>query len=572
VSDPKEVGRLGLIKAVEYADDVLNERIIVGRYMRLAVERIQRDLINGHERGLVFDDDRAARALAMFSYLRHSKGQQWAGKQVDLAPWQCWGIAQVFGWVNIETGYRRFGTVYDEEARKNGKTTKLAGIGLLGLMKDDQGAPEVYSAATKRDQAKLLFKEACRMAMKSSALRRRLIITKNSIECPRNSGEFLALSADESTLDGLNPSVALIDELHAHKTSGVWDVIISALGARAEPLIWAITTAGFNQNGICYELRDYAIKVLEGAVDDDSFFAAIYTLDTEDKNNPDDPFDEANWIKANPNLNISVNLDYLRKQAKTALVMPSAYTNFLTKNLNIWVTAAILWCNMALWKQRGIDYTYEAFVAWVKVNDAKLYGGLDLANTSDLASIGLIAVASDGNWRTWGRHYLAEDRAKDPKQKNRNLYMTWERGGWLTLTPGNVCDYNFIKADIIKLHEEFLFEQINFDRWNSSQLVIDLIEEGLPMAEFGQGYVSMNAPMKEVERRYLSDDLMEHPNDPCLTWAMSNLVARKDPAGNIKPDKDKSSEKIDPAVALIMAAGAAMAGEEPEPEPEIILL
>ena len=557
--DPKEAARLGLEKARQYADDVLSGEIVTGRLTRLAVERMQRDHETGHERGWVFDEEKAGRALAMFSYLRHSKGQQFVGKPVELELWQCWIIANVYGWVNAETGLRRFGTVYEEVARKNGKTTKLAGIGLKGLMKDDQGAPEVYSAATKKDQAKLLFKEASRMIAKSSSLRRRLKVGNNKIEYPKNNGEFIPLSADETTLDGLNPSTALVDELHAHKTSGVWDVIISGLGARLEALIWAITTAGFNQNGICYELREYAVKVLEGSVEDDTFFAIIFTLDEDD-----DPFDENNWPKANPNLGVSVSIDYLRQQAKKARSIPSAFTNFLTKNLNIWLSAASLWCNMDAWKARGIDYRFEDFKTWVMENDARVYGGLDLASVSDLASFGLIAVTADGRWRVYGFHYLPEDKAKDQENKNRHLYGAWERDGWLTLTPGNVCDYNFIKADITRACEDLGVEQINFDRWNSSQLVNDLLEEGAPMAEFGQGYVSMNAPMKELERHYLSPDLLEHPNDPVLTWAMSNLVARQDPAGNVKPDKDKSSEKIDPAVAIIMAAGAAMGGEELE--------
>jgi phage terminase large subunit-like protein len=539
-----------LEKAAQYGRDVLSGRIKTGKLTRLAVERHNRDLKEAANRGLFFCEDSARRALTMFSFLRHSKGE-WAGQPIELEPWQAWIIACVFGWKYADTDKRRFRTVYEEIARKNGKTTKLSGIGLYGLTKDDEGGPEIYSAATKRDQARILFDEAVRMVRQSRPLSRRLDAQQHRIVNQTIFGKFEPLSADGNTMDGLNPHMALVDELHAHKTPEVWDVLKSALGARSQPLIWAITTAGFNKNGICYEVRDYAIKVLTGVIDDDSFFSIIYTLDEDD-----DWQDETNWIKANPNLGVSVSLDYLREQARQAGIMPTAKVNFLTKHLNRWVTGESLWCNIERWRQCAAQYIGCGMETPVEV-----YLGLDLASVSDIASIGGVMIMADGSWKVFSKNYLPDDAVNNSLRKTTVPFRQWHEQGHLTLTPGNVIDYNWIKADIQKMLEELPVKEIAFDRWNSSQLVNDLLEAGAPMIQFGQGFASMNAPMKELERRYLSGEII-HNNNPVLNWAMSNLVADQDPAGNIKPAKNKSSEKIDPAVALIMAIGRAMLVDE----------
>ncbi len=550
-SDPLE-------KAAQYSRDVLTGKITTGKLTRLAVERHDQDLKEGSHRGLFFCEESARRALTLFGFLNHSKGV-WSGTPIELEGWQAFGIACVFGWKYQDTDKRRFRTVYEEVARKNGKTTKLAGIGLYGLTKDNEGGPEIYAAATKREQSRILFDEASRMVKQSKPLRRRLDVQQHRIINPSNYGKFEPLSADGNTMDGLNPHIALVDELHAHKTPEIWDVLKSAMGARSQPLLWAITTAGFNKNGICYEVRDYAIKVLTGVVDDDSFFGVIFTLDEGD-----DWQDEINWVKSNPNLGVSVSLDYLREQARQAAVMPTAKINFFTKHLNIWVTGATAWCNTELWRLCGQDYRIDTIIDPVEV-----YLGVDLASVSDIASIGGIAVMADGSWQAFGKHYLPEDAVHNNIRKTAVPFMQWHEQGWLTLTSGNVIDYNWIKADLLALMERWPVKEIAFDRWNSSQLVNDMLEMNAPMIAFGMGYASMNAPMKELERRYLGGEI-KHPNDPVLTWAMSNVVADQDPAGNIKPAKNKSSEKIDPAVALIMAIGRAMLNEENAPQPGIL--
>lgn len=553
-SDPLE-------KAAQYSRDVLNGKIKTGRLTRLAVERHDKDLKEAPHRGLFFCEESARRALTLFGYLKHSKGA-WSGTAIELESWQAFIIACVFGWKHQDTEKRRFRTVYEEVARKNGKTTKLAGLGLYGLTKDNEGGPEIYAAATKREQSRILYEEASRMVKQSQPLRRRLDIQQNKIINPSNFGKFEPLSADGNTMDGLNPHIALVDELHAHKTPEIWDVLKSALGARSQPLLWAITTAGFNKNGICYEVRDYAIKVLTGIIDDDAFFGIIYTIDDNDNWE-----DENNWVKANPNLGVSVDLKYLQEQARQAKVMPTAKINFFTKHLNVWVTGATAWCNTELWKLCGSDYKPDEIEDPVEV-----YLGLDLASVSDIASIGGIAVMADGTWKTFGKHYLPAEAVNNNIRKTTVPFNKWEEDGWLTLTYGNVIDYNWIKQDILDLMEKWPIKEIAFDRWNSSQLVNDLMEYNAPMVAFGMGYASMNAPMKELERRYLAGEI-QHPNDPVLNWAMSNVVVDQDPAGNVKPAKNKSTEKIDPAVALMMAVGRAMLTEqEPELTPQLIIL
>ena len=539
-----------LDRAAQYARDVLSGKIKTGKLTRLAIERNDKDLKEAASRGFFFDEELAERAIRFFSYLKHSKGE-WAGQTVELEPWQCWIIATVFGWVDEQTGKRRFRTVYEEIARKNGKTTKLAGIGLKGLTKDEEGGPEIYSAATKRDQANILFDEAKRMVKQSRPLRTRIEQQQHQLIYAKNFGVFKPLSADGQTMDGLNPHMALVDELHAHKTPEVWDVLKSALGARSQPLIWSITTAGFNKNAVCYEVRDYAIKVLNGVIDDDAFFAIIYTIDDGDNWQ-----DESVWIKANPNLGVSVNMDYLREQAKQAAVMPTALTNFLTKHLNVWVTGESKWCNIQRWLDCAVEYSTDDLR-----NAVEVYIGLDLAQISDIASATGVAIMPDGSWRVFGKHYLPEETVESRYRKSSVPLMKWHQDGWLTLTPGNVIDYNWIKADLQHWLETLPVQEIVFDRYNSSQLVNDMIELGAPMVAFGQGYLSISPAMKELERRYLSGEI-QHANDPVLNWAMSNVVADQDPAGNIKAAKNKSSEKIDPAVALIMAVGRAMLAKQ----------
>jgi len=546
----------------QYARDVLDGKVVAGRLVRLACERHLRDLETGEERGLFFDAQAACHAIEFFRFLRHSKGE-WAGAVIELEPWQMFRIGSVFGWMreNPDTGevVRRFRIAYNEVARKNGKSTESAGIGLYMLDADGEPGAEVYSAATKRDQARIVWDEAARMVQRSPALRKRINVLRGrgNMHVLDTHSKFEPLGADVDGMDGLNVHAAIIDELHAHRTREVWDVLDTATGARKQPLIWAITTAGFDQTGICYEVRTYAAEVLEGRIEDDTFFAYIATIDEED-----DPFDEAVWIKANPNLGVSVKLDDMRRLAKRAKAMPAALNNFLTKRLNVWTQQETRWISMDLWDENKGDVPAKEFEQHLR--GAVCYGGLDLGSVNDLAAWVMVFPGGGEELSVIARFWCPEERLYDTTNRYRAQYQAWAREGWLQTTSGRAIDYSFIKAQILRDAESYQLVDLNIDRlFQAHQLAGELMEEGLTVVGMGQGFLSMAAPMKELERRLLHGKI-RHGGNPVLRWMAGNVAVKQDPAGNLKPDKATSQGKIDGIVALVMALDRAMRHEKPQ--------
>lgn len=363
--------------------------------------------------------------------------------------------------------------------------------------------------------------------------------------------KFEPLSADIKSLDGLNVHCGIIDELHAHKTREIFDVIETATGARRQPLLFTITTAGFNKAGICYEQRQYAQSVLDGRLDDDSYFGIIYTID-----DGDDWTDPDCWAKANPNYGVSVLEDDIARLARKAKEIPAAQNNFLTKRLNVWTMQETLWLDVDKWKCLGNEELNVAdFVG------CKCYAGLDLASVSDICALSLIFPKDDGTRTVFCKYYLPQE-AVDARSIRANVpYDTWAEAGLFTLTDGNATDYNYIQRDIKEICDDFRVAEIAYDRWNSSQLVNNLMEDGAPMIPFGQGFASMSAPMKELERLIIAKQI-DHNCDPVLSWMVGNVAIKQDEAGNIKPAKNKSQEKIDGVVAVIMALGRLMVHED----------
>lgn len=549
-----DVGRLWLDRAYQYAADVQSGRILACRYVKLAVERWYDDLRTGHLRGLCFDERSAARYFRfVHRYCRHYQGK-WAGLPLDLSPHQCFIEANVFGWLRAD-GTRRFRTTHEEVARKDGKTTRLSASGLYCLIGEGEPGAKVYSAATKKEQARELFDSSLAMVRQSPQLRRYLIGQEHAIRSRAGQCIMRPLSSDSQKMDGLNVAAALVDEIHAHATSAVWDVLESAKGARRQPLIRGITTAGFNRKGFGYDQRGYAIKVLERSVEDDAFFAIIYTLDEEDLEHWDD---ERLWIKANPNLGVSVSLDDLRDQARKAREMPSARVEFQTKRLNIWTYGSTAWMRMERWHECRRDF--DAIAPWERETESEFdglecFGGLDLASTEDMCALRFTFPLEGGRRRTIGRTYLPQAALERRLKAGDRTLEGFRASGHLTVLPGETIDYAWIQKDIEHACERWDVKGIAYDRWNSSQLVNDLLANDVPMVKFGQGFGSMSSPMKELMHLVLNG-LIEH-NDPLLTWAISNVVADTNPAGDIKPDKSKVSEKIDPAVALIMSVALA---------------
>lgn len=531
------------MQAVEqYISDVLTGEIPACKWVKLAIQRHLDDLENGHERGLVFDPKAGERVIFFYTFLKHYKGA-FAGRPFELLPWQQTMLYILYGW-KYSNGERRFKYAYIEVSRKNGKTTLASGASLYALIADGEEGAEVYTAATKRDQAKIAFKDAKIMVEKSPDLKQLVEVYQHNLHVTTTHSKLEALSSDYDTSDGLNPHFALVDEYHAHKDAGLYNVIKSGMGARKQPLLFTITTAGFNKMGPCFALRKTCTEILEGIKQDDSQFAVIYTLDEGD-----DYLDEKVWIKANPSLGASLSYQWLRQEVIQARNNPTELVNLLTKNFNIWTDASSVWLEDRRWMACGGEIDTEI----LRVDPA--FGGLDLAATRDINAFTLLfPVTSLEKYVTLTWYWIPKDTMEERVRRDGVRYDLWVDEGWITLTEGNVTDYRKIKMDIMNLCDLYSVEAIGYDRWNSSQIIIELTEEGLNMQPFGQGFASMSQPSKTFETWVMSE-LLLHDNNPVTRWMLGNVELVRDAAGNIKPDKSKSQEKIDGIVSIIIAIG-----------------
>jgi phage terminase large subunit-like protein len=528
--------------AEQYVEDVLSGAVPACKWVRLACQRQRDDL--GREWEYHFDRDRASAVCEFIEALPHVKGRYEA--TIKLGPWQVFLLTTVFGWVDAQ-GFRRFRTVYLELPRKQGKSTLSSGVALYMLAADGEPGAEVYSAATTRDQAKIVFGDAQRMVQRTPAIREGLGVqaSAHAVYQADSGSTFKALSRDQDgNLDGLNVHCAIIDELHGHKDRGVWDVIETATGARKQSLIWAITTAGSNRAGICYEQQGYVRKILDGAHDDPTYFGVIYTIDVED-----DPFDPAVWAKANPNYGVSVEPDDLARKASKARQMAAAQNNFLTKHLNVWVNADTAWMNMQAW-EKCAEPTL----------DERDFLGSECVQANDLATKVDIAARCRLHWRdiegarhyyAFSRYYLPEDAAEDGRNSQ---YSGWAVEGRLTLTDGSVTDFSVIEDDIREDAGRFKMLDVSFDPWQASQIMQRLQADGLPVTEYRQTVQNLSEPMKELEALVLQGRF-HFDGDPVLTWMVSNVVCHVDAKENIYPRKERPENKIDGAVALICALG-----------------
>jgi phage terminase large subunit-like protein len=422
---------------------------------------------------------------------------------------------------------RRFRTAYCAVPRKNGKSTLSAGVALYLLVADGEQGAEIYSAATTRDQARIVFDEAKRMVGSSPALKRRIQVLINNLNVEASASRFMPLSSDASSMDGLNVHGAIIDELHAHKTRHVVDVLETATGARRQPLLFEITTAGYDRHSICFEHHDYAIKLLEGTLQDDSWFAFIAAADEND-----DWTDPEVWRKANPSFGISVKADDLARKAEKAIALPGAQNAFRRMHLNEWTEQAERWIDMAAWDACNGPVDLE------RLRGRTCFGGLDLSTTTDMLS----------------RYFVPEENLRKRAERDRVPYDLWTRQGFIEATPGNVVDYGAIEQRILADSGLFQVKEIAYDPWNATHIALRLQDEGAAMVEFRQGFRSMAAPTRELEKLIVSKKLA-HGGNPVTRWMAANVAVAQDPAGNLKPAKDKSTERIDGIVAAIMAIG-----------------
>ena len=548
--------------ATAYAQAIDRGDVAACNLVRLACRRHLTDLVAGERRGLHFDPVVAVRAIRFYQYLRHSKGE-WAGHEFELAPWQKFIIGSVYGWIRAD-GTRRFRTVYNELPRKNGKSSLLAGIGIKSLVADKEPGAEVYTAATRKEQAHIIFDEAKRMVRGSPELSQRIGIYRSNMSIDSTASKFEPLSADERTLDGLNPHVVLIDELHKHKNRGVLDVLDTAMGSRRQPILWIITTAGDDMPESVYDQEhEYAVKVLEGVFDDDGAFVFITTIDKDDR--WDDP---KVWIKANPNLGVSVKLDDLKRQALKAKNSPSAQVEFKRLRLNLRTASADRYIDMDVWAKNSLCPTgmprigYQAELA-ERFLGRPFFGGLDLSSKIDLSAwLKLFPPQEDGDrWHAIVRFWMPMDTIEEKSDRDRVQYARWVAEGWIDVTQGNVIDHNEIGRVIIEDCNQYVCNSAAFDPWNATQLANGLISQGIPMHEFIQGIRSYTAPTKELEALLLSANL-DHGGNPVLAWMASNLRVQEDKNTNRMPNKRLSRGRIDGLSALIMAIGRSMLEDE----------
>ena len=558
-------------RVVDYAQRVVQGSEVAGRLERLKCQRFLRDMERAGTDAFPYVLERAAgaRVCRFIELMPHIKGE-WAkpvyidGKlqyaKLRLEDWQCFEEFNLFGWKHRDTGLRRFRRSYEEVARKNAKSTRIAARELYLLTADGEPGAHCYSAATTGDQAREVFDTARNMALREPEFLARfgVEVGKHDITLPMSASSMKPLNAEGSTLDGLNIHGCSVDEMHAHKTRAVWDVLDSATGARSQPLISAITTAGFDRAGICYELRDYSIKVLEGTVQDETWFASIYTIDEGDIWH-----DPRVWRKANPNLGVSVKEDDLEAACKKALAQPSAVANFLTKRLNVWVSSASAWMDMVAW-EKCADTTlrledFEGEKCWI---------GMDLAEKRDFAALVLV-FERDGEWYFFPRLYLNE--AAIEQSGNAHL-QGWARAGHVIMTDGNVTDFDVIADDLRRFCTDHQVQEIPFDPALSRYFASKLVEEGLPLVEIRQAPLFFTQPLIQIENLVLEKKL-HFDGNPVFTWMISNVEVQTSKFSGLKhPTKGREENKIDGPVALMMALGRAMLGAAREDGPAFINL
>jgi phage terminase large subunit-like protein len=550
--------------AVDYANEAIQDtdRKRFGKWVRLAAKRFIDDLARATDKNatFVFDPWHAIDACDFIEKLPHVEGT-WDTNNIVMHPAHVLFVVQLFGFRNHD-GTRRFTTALFAVGRKNAKSLLCSAILLYCFCCEDENGPQVISAATTGSQARIVFNVAKRMVEKTKDLRDAFTLEPfaNAIARYEVGGTFKPINSKASTQDGLNPSHCGIDEIHAHKTHDLLNVLKSAAGARRNPLFLYTTTEGYESPGPWSEIRHFAKQLMDGIVEADHFLALYFAVDDENKAEgitADDDFDESKWIKANPLMEVNpLLLKEIRKEAIEAKAMPGRHAEFKIKRLNRSSAAVGGWINLVKWRQctAAVDLEYlRPFPCW---------GGLDLASTRDLTSFRLVWHVDDV-WYTHGWRFVPGAAIHGRTERGLVPYQAWVQSGKLIEAGIEVTDYDAVFNTIVESKKRFNIKSIGFDRWNAAQLVQKLEAEEVPLVEFIQGPKSYHPAMQELERSYMSGKLA-HGNDPVLNWCASNLIARTDQNMNTAPDKKKSNEKIDDMTALLMAMGRAINVEEIE--------
>jgi phage terminase large subunit-like protein len=492
----------------------------------------------------MISEERAERAIRFIERLKHTKAP-YRGKPFILKEFQKKIIRDLFGTLNAD-GTRQYRKVYIEMPRKNGKSELAAAIALY-LLFDGDGGDEIYSCAGDRDQAAIVFDVAADMVRLGDLAKRFKVIDHRKRIVYLAKGSFYhAISAEAATKHGYNASGVIFDELHVQPNRQLWDVMTTSSGTRKQPLVFAITTAGYDRQSICWEQHAYAEALLSGIIEDPSFYAVIYSAAEKA-----DWKDEKVWATCNPALGDFRSLEEMRSLFREAKQTPALENTFRRLYLCQWTQQEKRWMPIEAWDATAGKIDVEA------LGEKTCYAGLDLASTSDLAAFAMDFPAGDGEHQALFRFWIPEENIAARVKKDRVPYDQWRDAGLVAVTPGNVIDYRYIFNDIAELGKKYNIREIAYDRWGATQLIQELQGEGFTMVPFGQGFASMAAPTKELMALMLAKKL-HHGGNPVMRWMANNMVVRQDPAGNLKPDKGKSAEKIDGMVALIMALDRAM--------------
>jgi len=538
-----------VLVAIAYAEEAIADRggKQFGKWVRLAAKRFLRDLKRAARKRppFLWSPGQANQACEFIEKLPHVEGV-WASKTIKLEPAQVFFIVNLFGFRRPD-GSRRFTTALLAVARKNGKSSLAAAILLYVFCTESDVGPQVLSAATTGDQARIVWGIAKRMVERDAQIREAFTLEPfaNAIARYEVGGTFKPINAKASTQDGLNPSALSFDELHAHKSRDLYDVLRSAAGARKNPLFLYTTTEGYESPGPWQEVRRFAWQVLEEVVEADHFLALYYALDESDGD-----FDERAWVKANPLLGVSIGIEKMREYAKEARLLPGALAEFRIKRLNRPSASAEGWIDLPKWRRCGGEVPLD------ELKGLPCYAGLDLASTSDMTALRFVWWRDDVLY-TWGWYWVPDAAVVQRNERGTVSYGAWVAEGWITRTGGNTADYRQIEAEIVELCERYKPAEVAFDRWNASQLVQNLMNGGLNMVEVAQGAKSYHPPMQALEAAYVSGKF-RHGGDPVLQWNAANLVPRRDANMNMAPDRKRSADKIDGMCALLMAVGRQM--------------
>ena len=540
--------------ATQYAQEVVSGKRIAGPHVRGQCARHLRDIEDGHKRGLVWNVEESEKAQGFYADVLKLNGGDYEGKPFELLPWQKFVVGSLFGW-QTEDGYRRFRNAYIETAKGSGKSPLAAGVGMKGLVADNEPRAEIYSAATKKDQAMILFRDAVAMVDQSPELSKRLTKSGTGERCwnlayMAQGAFFRPISSDDGQ-SGPRPHIGLIDELHEHKTNTVVEMMRAGTKSRRQALIFMITNAGHNRMGPCWSYHEYGAKVAAGEVEDDAFFPFVCGLDELD-----DPFaDESCWPKANPSLQDAdlPGMKYIREQVVEAKGMPSKEAIVRRLNFCQWTDAESPWISGEVW--RGAQREFD----WQDLRGRRAVAGLDLSSTTDLTGMVFLVepIEAGEPWLLVPFAWLPDVELQRKADTDRVPYIQWRAEGYLDTTPGRAISKRVILQKLSAMCDFFEIVAVGYDRWRIEDLMALAADDGISLPEMkpvGQGYKDFSPALETFERMLLNGEIA-HAGHKVLDWCMSNAVIEQDGAENRKLSKEKATGRIDLAVAAVMAAG-----------------